>query len=605
MADVLSITPLNMPNMDVVRVEGEDIQPEELDQGHWFEIKRNHRRLTVDVDRPRSDKTPLQRANETSWNKKKGNRQIRQLIVASRMPHLPVDDYRIIIRPRGGLNVTEHGTDRIYHSVRRAANVERTADEEDNLCLNQKQNIIVLSTPSKERAKKYVAITSLSIGSKEYEACAYRAAPENTSKGVIRGISADESPEDIVRKLVTPRNPSVLYAKRMGNTNNVIVIFDGYYVPSYVNYGAALVRCALYKKQFDICYECGRLGHRADVCPNPTDKICRSCGTKNPKQDHECKAECQLCGNDHPTADKRCQARYRIPYLVKRRRWERARREEQVEYDNYVDKQRSPSTASRNRSGSLPRTRSRSHSGNRSRSRSRPRSGNPTKSPQAIGNSKGTIGNHTTGSPSQVSWADVASGARAEAEAALNTRNRALEKELAQMKQMMLEHHQRIVALEEENSRLRKENITLKNGQGVTLDSIEETEADMEEEANAPAKRKATDDNKTIAVKKTKSVKPLEKRQDELESKIDILESKLDIISTQFKDLGTQITQQVTQAIMTQIQQQFNTINTKFADIESRMKTWGPQTSGGGPIKTTSKPYNKPSTPTVEGTGKL
>ncbi|KAH7977538.1 hypothetical protein HPB49_002190 [Dermacentor silvarum] len=347
MADVLGLTPLNMPNMDVVRVEGEDIQPEELDQGHWFEIKKNNRRLTVDVDRPRSDKTPLQRANETSWNKKKGNRQIRQLIVASRMPHLPVDDYRIIIRPRGGLNLTEHGTDRIYHSVRRAANVERTADEEDNLCLNQKQNIIVFSTPSKERAKKYVAITSLSIVCKEYEACSYRVARENNSKGVIQGVSADESPEDIARKLVTSRNPSVLKAK-------------------------------------------------PDVCPNPTGKIFRSCGTKNPKQDHECKTECQLCGNDHPTADKQCQARYRIPYLVKRRRWEHARREEQVEYKNYVYKQRSPSTASRNTSGSLPRTRSISHSGNPSRSMYRLRNCNPTKSPQATGNSKGTIGNRST-----------------------------------------------------------------------------------------------------------------------------------------------------------------------------------------------------------------
>ncbi|KAL1422038.1 hypothetical protein MTO96_022500 [Rhipicephalus appendiculatus] len=77
------------------------------------------------------------------------------------------------------------------------------------------------------------------------------------------------------------------------------------------------------------------------------------CDTRNPKQDHECKVECQLCGKGHPTGDKRCQARYRIPYLVKRRRWERARREEQVEYDNYVGKQRSPSTASRNESGSL------------------------------------------------------------------------------------------------------------------------------------------------------------------------------------------------------------------------------------------------------------
>ncbi|KAH7981571.1 hypothetical protein HPB49_025555 [Dermacentor silvarum] len=221
MADVLTLTPLNMPSIDVVRVEGEDIQPEEFDQGHWFEIKKNNRRLTVDVDRPRSDKTPLQRANETSWKKKKGNRQIRQLIVASRMPHLPVDDYRIIIRPRGRLHLTEHGKDRIYHSVRRAANVERTADEEDNLYLNQKQNIIVLSTPSKERAKTYVAITSLSIVCKEYEACAYRAAPENTSKGVIQGVSADESPDNIARKLVTPRNPSVLYAKPIRNTDNI------------------------------------------------------------------------------------------------------------------------------------------------------------------------------------------------------------------------------------------------------------------------------------------------------------------------------------------------------------------------------------------------
>ncbi|KAH7945261.1 hypothetical protein HPB49_008729 [Dermacentor silvarum] len=89
-----------------------------------------------------------------------------------------------------------------------------------------------------------------------------------------------------------------------------------------------LIRCSLYKKQIDICYGCGRTGHRADVCPKPEDKICRGCGCKNPQHDHNCQAECQLCGRDHLTGDNKCDARYKIPYLVRRRRWERRRREQ-------------------------------------------------------------------------------------------------------------------------------------------------------------------------------------------------------------------------------------------------------------------------------------
>ncbi|XP_075736492.1 activating signal cointegrator 1-like isoform X5 [Rhipicephalus microplus] len=90
-----------------------------------------------------------------------------------------------------------------------------------------------------------------------------------------------------------------------------------------------LVKCMLYRKHFDVCYGCGRLGHRADVCPYPNDKVCRESGSGNPAQDHRCEVECKLCGKDHPTGDNRCKERYKIPYLVRRRRCERTRRDEE------------------------------------------------------------------------------------------------------------------------------------------------------------------------------------------------------------------------------------------------------------------------------------
>ncbi|KAL1443277.1 hypothetical protein MTO96_046031, partial [Rhipicephalus appendiculatus] len=297
--------------------------------------------------------------------------------------------------------------DRIYCCLRNAAGVGRETAQEDSMCINNTQNILVISTPSEDRARRYGAITKLRIGEQEFETSAYRAAPENTSKGLIRGVSKEESSDGILSNLVTSRNPAVLHAKRMGNTDNVIVLFEGFHVPRYVMYGAMLVKCTLYRKHIDVCYCCGRLGHRADVCPNPKDKVCRGCGSKNPAQDHRCEVECQLCGKDHPTGDKSCKARYKIPYVVRRRRWERARREEEAraacaeachnykefsgfrnsdhkesmseKSDKNTNKQDSRHGPERDRSGSFPRltrgkSRVRSGSRSKSRSRSKPRS---------------------------------------------------------------------------------------------------------------------------------------------------------------------------------------------------------------------------------------
>ncbi|KAH8028562.1 hypothetical protein HPB51_017688 [Rhipicephalus microplus] len=63
------------------------------------------------------------------------------------------------------------------------------------------------------------------------------------------------------------------------------------------------------------------------MCPNPSNKMCRVCGYSNPSQEHRCDPQCQLCGKGHFTGDRQCKAKYKIPYLVKRRQWERRTRD--------------------------------------------------------------------------------------------------------------------------------------------------------------------------------------------------------------------------------------------------------------------------------------
>ncbi|KAH8019463.1 hypothetical protein HPB51_019485 [Rhipicephalus microplus] len=58
------------------------------------------------------------------------------------MPHLPTNDYKVVVHPRGGFNVSDYKTNRIYCCLGNAAEIDCKAAEEDSICLNYKQNIV-------------------------------------------------------------------------------------------------------------------------------------------------------------------------------------------------------------------------------------------------------------------------------------------------------------------------------------------------------------------------------------------------------------------------------------------------------------------------------
>ncbi|KAL1446609.1 hypothetical protein MTO96_044527 [Rhipicephalus appendiculatus] len=260
------------------------------------------------------------------------------------------------------------------------------------------------------------------------------------------GIPLEDSPRDITAQVVTPKNPTAIAAKPLSNTTNVIVLFSGLKVPSFIHYGGALIKCALYRKQLDLCHHCGRLGHRMDVCPSPQDRICRGCGTANPGPDHQCNPCCQLCGGEHLTADKQCKARFKMPYIVKRRRWERQRqREEEI-----LAWEATREAVGRPSREAKPRSRSRTHSRTRqSRSRSRTpaparfrsRTPGPPRPHRSLSRSRSRgSGRAAEDATYKVGWADVVKGSSrhvGSGEAAASREIAEMRRENAQLKELI------------------------------------------------------------------------------------------------------------------------------------------------------------------------
>ncbi|KAL1447797.1 hypothetical protein MTO96_044215 [Rhipicephalus appendiculatus] len=89
---------------------------------------------------------------------------------------------------------------------------------------------------------------SIQVNGAIHEINAYEAAPDNTTKGVVRGIPLTENAQMIDSNIVNTSNPLALAAKRIASTTTVIIAFDGPRVPRLVRYGATLNPRSRYRK---------------------------------------------------------------------------------------------------------------------------------------------------------------------------------------------------------------------------------------------------------------------------------------------------------------------------------------------------------------------
>ncbi|KAH8027777.1 hypothetical protein HPB51_009497 [Rhipicephalus microplus] len=88
-------------------------------------------------------------------------------------------------------------TTAIGTAVIEASGLTAEKANEDVVCPNFTQNIVLVSTPEPDNAARYVIIKSFKIVEAEYEVNTYETAPHATCKGVIRRVDIRDSQSTI------------------------------------------------------------------------------------------------------------------------------------------------------------------------------------------------------------------------------------------------------------------------------------------------------------------------------------------------------------------------------------------------------------------------
>ncbi|KAK8764967.1 hypothetical protein V5799_032424, partial [Amblyomma americanum] len=218
-----------------VQVMGEDISADEItEEAGWKTAGERRSRprdhganSTHDIDA--SANAPGTGQQGTKPKHVKG-----KVIKAGRMPRLPKQEIKIVVRPKGGLDIVKVGAPTVTAAIFAAADITGDESAEDTVYPNSHQNIVVVSTPKRANADRYAKLREIHIQGKPHEVNAYETAPDHTTKGVIRVIPIEDGTPALDENIVNPRNPLALAAKRIGTTTTVVIAFDGLKVPNLV-----------------------------------------------------------------------------------------------------------------------------------------------------------------------------------------------------------------------------------------------------------------------------------------------------------------------------------------------------------------------------------
>ncbi|CAN7936910.1 unnamed protein product, partial [Ixodes hexagonus] len=117
------------------------------------------------------------------------------------LPPLPIEDYKVVVRPLDGLNLRAWSPDQVYRAIKLAAKLTPAETAEIKTRLRKEQNLAVVSTPSTEMMERLCNISSIVLGEKQFRIQPYVAMPDDSCRGVVTGLRSRPSSEWLTEEL--------------------------------------------------------------------------------------------------------------------------------------------------------------------------------------------------------------------------------------------------------------------------------------------------------------------------------------------------------------------------------------------------------------------
>ncbi|KAH8036491.1 hypothetical protein HPB51_000687 [Rhipicephalus microplus] len=306
-------------------VEREELDPTELEDGTWVTPKTTQGGLDP-LDLQHKYKTAAPKPSEAMPEHASTPALVvqaaRPLQLPRRrpMPRLPSEHYKIVIRPRHPINLSNIGLATLLEAIQNTAKVDPAqAEEEDKIGIHPIKNTLTVSTPHRIRAEAYRSLEVLR--SQRYNmnlsVATYVPAADDSICGVVYKAYTDETDHDLQVQLMK-KNTDILIvnARRLGSSKHLVITFAEHKLPATIRFRCFTLEVHPLRERPEACFNCRKLGHRTDVCPLPGPGIpkCRRCGGEHPHRHWEnmptCTPQCVVCLGEHPTGSKSCKLRF-------------------------------------------------------------------------------------------------------------------------------------------------------------------------------------------------------------------------------------------------------------------------------------------------------